>query len=77
MLWIWIKNRSERHQFCGFGSEDGSRAGSGFGSVTVSTKCKAKLYLFKNIFQYTAQNIENYDIYDADENDILDNVKKF
>jgi hypothetical protein len=76
MMWIRIRNRSDRHHIGGFRFGDGFRAGYGFGSVTVSTKCNASLIFFKK-FQYTVKNIQNYDIYDADEKDIPDNVKKF
>ncbi len=55
-LWIWIRIRSDLHNF------------SGSGYVSILAKGKDKLYFFR-IFQYAVQIEKNYDTFDTDEKD--------
>jgi hypothetical protein len=71
---VWIRIRLDLHHLGESGSESASRScwsEAGSGSVSISTKCKVKLYFFprKYLIYRTVQNMDNYDAYDADEKD--------
>ncbi len=58
---LWIRNRSDRHPL----------PFSEFGPLSISTKCKAKQNFFPENVNIPVQNIENYDTFDAEEDETM------